>query len=391
MSEISYIKILLHKFILNQCDPEEIQEVVDYYRASQLTSDFPTVEDIKMLLGKTPQLDGDTADHIFANILSQAKDLEAQPVRVKKFAFRRYAAIAATLLLLLTFELSYRQAAPGPLKAPALNQNQITLQLGNGDIQVLSEDGKSTITDADGRVVGNQTGNKIVYEGETGAEKLTYNIIKIPNGKRFQLQLADGSVVHLNSGTTFKYPVKFLSKENRQVFLDGEAFFDVAKDKEHPFIVNADDLNVRVLGTHFNVSDYPEDDLTDVVLVEGSVGMYTQTETFDATKSTILKPGFKGSFDRKNARIDTKAVITDTYTSWIDGGLSFRNMSFKNIARKLERHYNITIVNQNNKLANETFSASFKDIPLEKMLGYFNEIHGFTYTINNNKIVISKN
>src|SRR5690606_36367432 len=120
----------------------------------------------------------------------------------------------------------------------------------------------------------------------TNSDKLAYNTLKIPFGKKFRLQLSDGTMVHINSGSTLKYPIKFIAGENRQVYLDGEAFFDVAKDKKHPFIVNADNLNVRVLGTHFNVSNYPEDAVTDVVLVEGSVGMYRSNEEFDASKNT---------------------------------------------------------------------------------------------------------
>ncbi|MGK4568546.1 FecR family protein [Flavobacterium sp. 3HN19-14] len=127
--------------------------------------------------------------------------------------------------------------------------------------------------------------------------------------------MSDGTVIHLNSGTTLRYPVKFIAGENRQVFLDGEAYFDVAKDKAHPFIVNADKLNVRVLGTHFNVTNYPEDDQTDVVLVEGSVGLYGSNTTFDATKNTVLKPGYKGSFNKNTSSINTKPVVTDFYTS----------------------------------------------------------------------------
>ena len=194
--------------------------------------------------------------------------------------------------------------------------------------------------------------------------------------------------MHLNAGTTLRYPVKFIAGENRQVFLDGEAFIDVAKDKKHPFIVNADALNVRVLGTHFNVSNYPEDAATDVVLVEGSVGMYRSNEEFDSTKNTILKPGFKGSFNKENTVISTKAVITDIYTSWINGGLTFRNMTFKNIITKLERRYNVIIVNKNEKLASEKFNASFSDESIEKVMSYFNDIHGINYTIKNNQILI---
>lgn len=173
------------------------------------------------------------------------------------------------------------------------------------------------------------------------------------------------------------------------VYLNGEAFFDVAKDKAHPFIVNADNLNVRVLGTHFNVSNYPEDSHTDVVLVEGSVGMYSKGQNFDPEKNVVLKPGFKGSFNKASFAINTKEVTTGIYTAWIRGELVFRDMTFKNICKKLERHYNISIENNDAALANEKFNASFKDESIENIMSYFNEIHAMKYTINNNKVTIN--
>ncbi|MFI0490055.1 FecR family protein [Flavobacterium sp.] len=388
MNENSEIKKLLRKFILNQCTIEETNEVVKYYKKNKLTTDFPSVEDIKMLLIETPEMDKAKANEIFSNILISAKEIEKEEIITKNNPFRKYIAIAASLLILLTIGLSYQHGFFNQKNAPVINPNEITLQLENGDFQVISLSQKSKIADSKGNVIGNQNGNKIVYDTETKIEKLVYNTIKIPYGKRFELQLSDGTIVHLNSGTTLKYPVKFIAGENRQVFLEGEAFFDVTKDKKHPFVVNANNLNVRVLGTHFNVSNYPEDKTTDVVLVEGSVGLYTANETFDAVKNTILKPGFKGSFSKNDNHIDTKAVITDGYTSWINGGLTFREMSFKDIAKKLERHYNVTIVNQNNKFSDEKFNASFGDEPITKVLSYFNDIHGINYTIKNNQVLI---
>ena len=388
MNENSEIQKLLHKFILNQCSVEETNKVVEYYRNNKLTSDFPEVEDIKSLLDEMPVMDEATADRIFSNILIKAKETEVIDIVSEKNPFRKYLGIAASILVLLTIGLSYQQGFFNLKEAPVLNSNEITLQLENGDIQVISTGKKSQIADAEGNVIGNQNGNKIVYDTETTADKLVYNTLKIPYGKRFELQLSDGTILHLNSGTTLKYPVKFIAGENRQVFLDGEAFFDVTKDKTHPFVVNADNLNVRVLGTHFNVSNYPEDNLTDVVLVEGSVGLYTANEKFNAEKNTILKPGFKGSFSKINNQIKTKAVVTDVYTAWIKGGLTFREMTFKDISKKLERHYNVTIVNQNAKLSNEKFNASFGDEPIAKVLSYFNEIHGINYTLKNNEVLI---
>lgn len=389
MNQNHDIKILLQKFVSNQCTPDETEHVISYFRANKMTADFPTVEEVKLLLAEMPKMETSVADGIFANIMNHSEGKEIISIAPKKTNWRTYAAIAASVVVLLSIGISYQKGYLTNDQPTVINNtNQITLQLENGEIQVISENATSTVKDANGNVIGNHDRNKIVYDNETSVENLVYNTIKIPYGKRFQLQLSDGTVVHLNAGTTLKYPVKFLASQNRQVFLEGEAYFDVAKDKKHPFVVNADELNVRVLGTHFNVSNYPEDDQTDVVLVEGSVGMYGANEIFDAAKNTILKPGFKGSFDRKNKSINTKAVSTDYYTSWIRGGLSFRNMAFKNICKKLERKYNVKIVNQNDKFETEVFNASFEDEPITKILSYFNDIHSFDYVQKDNYIII---
>jgi len=386
------IKNLLQKFVLNQCTPEETNEVIAYYQKNQLTDDFPTVEDVQNLLDEMPKMNQQKADSIFDTIVSASKEKESVIVMpARKSNYRKYISIAASIVVLLGIGFFYKQnMAEKPVEQKFdFKSSDIVLQLENGETQIISENNSSQVKDAKGNIVGNQNGDKLVYENNAGSEKLVYNTIKIPYGKKFRLQLSDGTFVHLNSGTTLKYPVKFIAGENRQVFLYGEAFFDVAKDKKHPFIVNADELNVRVLGTHFNVSNYPEDNITDVVLVEGSVGMYKSNQEFDTAKNTVLKPGFKGSFNKENAKISTKAVITDIYTSWINGGLTFRNMTFKNIITKLERRYNVTIINKNEKLANEKFNASFKEESIENVMSYFNEIHGIHYTIKNNQILIN--
>ena len=391
MNSNSEIKNLLQKFVLNQCTPEETNEVIAYYKKNKLTDDFPSVEDIQNLLGEMPKMSQQTADDIFMNILASSKENETViDIAPKKSNFKKYIAIAASVVVLLGVGFFYKQNIQTKTIQPKFDfkSTDIVLQLEDGKVQIIHEDNSVQVLDSKGNVVGNQAGNKLVYENNSNLEKLSYNTIKIPYGKKFQLQLSDGTLVHLNSGTTLKYPIKFIAGENRQVFLDGEAFFDVAKDKKHPFIVNADNLNVRVLGTHFNVSNYPEDAATDVVLVEGSVGMYNSNEEFNADKNTILKPGYKGSYNRENATIMTKPVITDIYTSWISGGLTFRNMTFKNIITKLERRYNVTIINKNEKLANEKFNASFKEESIENVMSYFNDIHGINYTIKNNQILI---
>jgi len=303
--------------------------------------------------------------------------------KVKRFQVFRY---AATIAILLGVGYLYQAgyfSEEAALVAPSEN---ITLQLENGTIKVLKEDDSSEVVDAEGNVVGVQNGTQITYGNEAEKETLVYNTLVVPYGKRFEVQLSDGTHVHLNAGTSLRYPVKFLKGQDRQVFLTGEAFFDVTKDREHPFIVNSDVLNVQVLGTQFNVSSYPEDQETDVVLVEGSVNLYT---TEDIDSGVLLNPGFKGSYTKEGSSIATTPVITSIYTAWVKGELVFRNMTFDNILKKMERHYNIEIVNNNTILANEKFNASFRSLPIEKILEYFKITYDIDYTINDNKVIIN--
>ena len=264
----------------------------------------------------------------------------------------------------------------------------ITLELDDGTVKIVSEDGNTQVKDKKGNLVGNQKGTKITYDSNAVVDKLIYNTLTVPYGKKFEIAMSDGTTAYLNSGSSLKYPIQFLDKGDREVFLKGEAFLKVAKDMSRPFIVKADELNIRVLGTEFNVSTYPEDTLTEVVLVGGAVSLYTDSQSFDIKSSTILSPGLKGSYDKTENSIATKPVITSVYTSWIEGELVFRNTRFENILKKMERHYNVTIVNENKELSKEEFNASFAEEPIERILDYFEVTYGITYSIEKNMITI---
>ena len=191
--------------------------------------------------------------------------------------------------------------------------------------------------------------------------------------------------MHLNSGSTLKYPLSFDKNKARQVFLKGEAFFDVAERKNQIFSVNTDLINVEVYGTRFNFKNYPEDSSSDIVLVEGSVGLYSNY----SNKITRLKPGVKGSFNKSDYSITQDQINTSIYTSWINGQVVFRNESFENILIKLERIYNVEIINNSNRF-NETFNAKI-DIEKEsinEVLSYFNKIYNIEYKTHKNKIII---
>ena len=265
----------------------------------------------------------------------------------------------------------------------------ITLELENGDIEIISEAGTTRVQNSNGKVVGVRQGNKLVYD-KSEELKLVYNTLTVPNGKQFNIVLSDGSNVHLNSGSSIKYPINFIEGQKRQVFLTGEAFFDVAHDKEHAFVVNAQDLDIQVYGTKFNVSNYPEDRDTEVVLVEGSVGL-RESNLENADKAEVyLKPGYMGIYNRSDNNISQEEVNTSIYTSWMNGNLVFRNISFENIIQKLQRHYNVVIINNNEKLAHETFNATIETQheTIEQVFNYFNKVYQIEYKIIENKIII---
>lgn len=389
---------MLGKFVQNRCSPSEIAILVAYFKKTTTGDELPTVEEVTLLLDEIETMDSSEAERIFDSIITseEKKGRRSRGFSAKRIPVIRYAAVMVVLIGLAsvlyfqqsgnrmqgTIEDTLNAATRSEVPAEA-----ITLQLPNGQIEILSENQALEVRDAKGNVVGKQTGNQLVYDDKTDVGELTYNKLTVPFGKKFELFLSDGTRAYLNAGTSIKYPVKFLKGQERMVFLTGEAFFEVAEDTEHPFIIKADELNIRVLGTKFNVSTYPEDPATDVVLVEGSVGLYGTTEEFDA-ETFLLEPGHKGSFDKREGKLVSEAVPTGVYTSWIEGELVFRNMSFENILKKMERNYNVTITNRNQNIAKEKFNARFRNEPLEKVLSYFKVTYGLEYGFEGNTITI---
>ncbi len=300
--------------------------------------------------------------------------------------FFKYAAVAIMLLGIGYFYQQGYFTNDSEINTPS---EHITLQLENGNIEIINEDGSSKIVDAQGDVVGSQNGTQLVYSNEVDKETLVYNTLTVPYGKRFEVKLSDGTVVNLNAGTSLKYPIKFIKGENRKVFLNGEAYFNVTKDASHPFIVRANEIDVRVLGTQFNITSYPEDEHINTVLIEGAVSIYENEINYKPNAETYLEPGFKATWNKKEDHIDVDEVETEIYTAWISGKIILKHVLFKNIIKKLERHYNVIIINNNVVLDNVPFTTSFDIETIEEAFEIFNEIYQIDYTIENSKIIIN--
>ena len=297
---------------------------------------------------------------------------------------------AAVLAILVGLGYIFRDTMVDSAKTPIIPGDAIILQLENGNIEVISEGGATKVVDTEGNVLGAQQGSQLIYKNNgTSTEELIYNTLTVPYGKRFDLLLSDGTKVTLNSGTSLKYPVQFLKTKNRQVFLDGEAFFNVAKDSANAFIVNTGELNVRVLGTKFNLSSYPEDHFVNTTLLEGSVSVYNKQDTYDSSNASLLEPGYKAEWNKYNRQILVEEADIAMHTDWLNGKIILRHVPFKNIVKKLERHYNVEIVNNNPKLDEELFTASFDVETIDQVFKTFNLTYQMDYKINDRQIIIN--
>ena len=269
--------------------------------------------------------------------------------------------------------------------------DEITLDLGNGKTTVLSSTNSDDKTFENNILFSSSKDNfQLDYtsaQNQNIPNSLVYNELNVPYGRSFKVILSDGTKVHLNSGSKLKYPLQFIQGKERTVFLEGEGYFEVTKNKSQPFIVNANNMFVEVLGTTFNVMAYPEDSFITTILVEGSVAIGNNVSLNDT--KTLLKPNQQASWVKEDGKVNIKSVKPTIYTAWTEGRTVFEHMKFKNILKKLERKYNVKITNHNEKLANEKFTATFDYENINQVLTSFSKNYNFSFSIENNNIIIN--
>ncbi|HEX3006823.1 MAG TPA: FecR domain-containing protein [Bacteroidales bacterium] len=221
------------------------------------------------------------------------------------------------------------------------------------------------------------------------ANRDIYIETRCPLGTKSKLILADGTTVHLNSGSVLEYPAVF-SKNSRQVKLRGEAFFEVVRDSKRAFIVNTGAIGVKVFGTKFNVKNYDSDKSIETTLVEGKVGIVMNNGR-SHHPALMLKPNEQAMFEKQTGKLTSRSMDAEMVSIWKVGKYFFEDETFEEIAQKLEREFNTPIVITSRELRKEIFTGMFdKNKTIYQMLDLMKRKRDFSYRQENDTIVITR-
>lgn len=313
-------------------------------------------------------------------------------MRRKKLQLLRYAALFVGILATASFVYVSRNNENDNFDTVDTNilSDQIVITLSDGTQQIIATDNKKVLTDQRGNIIAQKQSEGLDFSQieNSSNDNLVFNEIYIPYGQKFRITLSDGTKVWLNSGSTLRFPKHLnTSTQNRMVYLEGEAYFDVTKDERRPFIVNAENMDIKVLGTQFNVSAYKSDGEITTTLVEGSVNVY---ENSNPDTKILLSPNYQAAFIKENGTLTKQKVDVRIHTSWMENRLIINNLSFKQIIQKLERLHNVSIINNVESLNEEVYNGEFENESIEAILNTIASSSPFTYKIENNVITISK-
>lgn len=380
---------LFQKYLSNEATETEREEFLSYV-------DNPVYkEEIEEMLSGAFENQTeiqDVNDTIRSRMLNRFfKDEELPQARQTKiFSLWPRIAAAAVVIIMGTAIFYFPNKTATVQQQSQLLKNDIKPG-GNKAYLTLANGTRITLTDAKNGQLANQSGvtitkvanGQVIYAaartGQHAAASNAYNFIETPRGGQYQIQLPDGTAVWLNAASSLKYPASFAGSKDRKVVLQGEAYFEVARDKAHPFIVVTSKQQVEVLGTHFNINSYADELDTRTTLLEGSVRL---------NGKTILKPGEQAVL--KADEIAVAEVNVNKAIAWKNGKFVFVSEDIERIMRKLSRWYNVEVVFEGD-FKDETFTGSInRDENISGILDKITFTQAVRFKIEGRRVTVMK-
>lgn len=351
---------LIEKYFLNTASEEEKRILIEWYRTqnSEIPESF-----------QFPDSEDEVRSRILNNIKDNVQDYHADEQKV--YPFWKLTGIAASLLLLISTSL-YLLKTEDKVQKPAEmaaapndilpGGNKAILTLSNGSKIILDDVEKGVLANEAGVLIEKTSEGKITYSfsNNNTATELLYNTIETPVGGQYQVNLPDGSSVWLNSSSSLRFPAVFTGN-TRDVELQGEGYFEIAKNKAKPFLVKSGNQLIQVLGTHFNVNAYTDEPTINTTLLEGSIHI----SELNSKKSVLLKPGEQSIVDKNIhvVKVDTLAAI-----AWKEGYFQFQDADIKTVMRQLGRWYGVNFKNTGAIPDQKYAGAIDKNLTLQQVL-----------------------
>jgi transmembrane sensor len=298
--------------------------------------------------------------------IDQQKNTHPPTVHRVHFLRRGFLKYAAAIIIILgtgTYLITKNNISPAEkiaLHKPVIQkaEEKIVLTLSDGRQIIVNDSSANNI--ADGHTIIKKENGVLIYNTGLSTEKPIYNTMTTPKGGQYQLILPDGSKVWLNAASSLTYPIVFTGTK-REVELTGEAYFEIKENKKYPFIVNALNTHIEVLGTGFNVNAYKNEAGVSTTLVNGAVKVFSQKN------SVVIKPGQQINISYSNNQMTTTLPNIDDVLAWREGMFQFENRNIQTIMRQLERWYDVT-VEYKGPLPDAEFSGSLSRTENASML-----------------------
>jgi transmembrane sensor len=353
------LRYLLDRFTNNEITRAEFDELFALVNRDEHEEDIRSVL-VEGLANEqlSEKIEQERLDTVLMNILST----DRSEARVRRMIFWKRLTAAAAILLLIGAGIWYglirtpksevvtKNSKPALIKDIAPGGNKAILTLGDNSTIVLDDAANGQLAQEGSSRVNKTKDGELRYQSATGKSEsaLTYNTLRTPRGGQYQLVLPDGSKVWLNAASSIRFPTAFTGDE-RKVEMTGEVYFEVAKNPNKPFKVHFSSNGggregaVEVLGTHFNINAYDDEDAIKTTLLEGSVKVVNRQSANSNEQSAILKPGQQAVIAANSPLTTHHSPDLESIMAWKNGLFHFENVDIKTVMRQISRWYDIEV------------------------------------------------
>lgn len=391
------LQTLLKSYLDNTISDEDFRDLLSYYKEIEREELDELIDPHLREAGGGPLFRGAKAQQVLAQIKKDPRFIDNNQVKIvtpihKKlpgYTWLRIAALIVIALFVIFFISRSGQNKPAHTDqaqlAIAPGTKKAILTLANGQKINLNEVAVGELANEGNVSIRKTSSGQLIYDlsksGLSGQLTAGNNTIETPKGGEYHIILPDGTLVWLNSASSLTFPTKFSGK-NRIVTLNGEAYFEVAHNKNTPFHVHAKGSRVDVLGTHFNISAYDDDPDFTTTLLEGSVSVSKNN------RKSLLVPGQQSVVMNGSDNISVRTVNVEDVMAWHNGYFRFNDEDIKSILKKISRWYDVEVEYRNTKQSQQLGGMSYRTKSLNDLLIQLEKIGNLHFKLEGRRVIV---